>query len=91
MYRINKGLIPATAAERNAMPAEDQIAFIQFAQEMESLGLLVMDGVIDLTLVNEPWALSSSPPGSVTSLSSPRCARPPTIPIWANISRASPN
>ena len=44
MYRINKGLIPATDAERKAMPAEDQIAFIQFAQEMESLGILVVDG-----------------------------------------------
>jgi hypothetical protein len=51
MYRVNKGLIPATDAERKAMPAEDQILFIQFAQEMESLGLLVVDGVIDLTLV----------------------------------------
>lgn len=53
MYRINKGLIPASNAERLAMSAEDQIGFIQFAQEMESLGLLVVDGTIDLTLVEK--------------------------------------
>jgi len=53
MYRINKGQVPTTDAERKAMPAEDQIGFIQFAQEMESLGLLVVDGVIDLTLVEK--------------------------------------
>jgi len=53
MYRINNGQIPATNAERKALSAEDQIRFIQFAQEMESLGLLVVDGVIDLTLVEK--------------------------------------
>jgi hypothetical protein len=53
MYRINNGQVPATNVERKAMPAEDQIGFIQFAQEMESLGLLVVDGTIDLTLVEK--------------------------------------
>jgi hypothetical protein len=51
IYRINSGLIPATNEARNAMSAGDQIGFIQFAQQMESLGMLVTDGVIDLTLV----------------------------------------
>jgi hypothetical protein len=51
MYRVNIGLIPATNQARKAMSAEDQTGFIQFAQEMESLGMLVMDEVIDLTLV----------------------------------------
>jgi len=53
IYRINKGQVPATDEARKAMSAEDQILFIQFAQEMESLGMLVVDGVIDLTLVEK--------------------------------------
>jgi hypothetical protein len=53
MYRINAGQIPTTNDARKAMSAEDQVGFIQFAQEMESLGLLVVDGVIDLTLVEK--------------------------------------
>ena len=53
MYRINSGQIPATDEARKAMSAEDQSLFIQFAQEMESLGMLVVDGVIDLTLVEK--------------------------------------
>jgi hypothetical protein len=51
MFRINDGQVPTTNEARKAMSAEDQIGFIQFAQEMESLGMLVVDGVIDLTLV----------------------------------------
>jgi hypothetical protein len=53
MYRINNGQVPTTNEARKAMSAEDQIGFIQFAQEMESLGMLVVDGVIDLTLVEK--------------------------------------
>jgi hypothetical protein len=53
MYRINNGLVPTTDEARKAMSAEDQIGFIQFAQEMESLGMLVVDGVIDLALVEK--------------------------------------
>ena len=53
MYRISNGQVPNTNEARKAMSAEDQIGFIQFAQEMESLGMLVVDGVIDLTLVEK--------------------------------------
>ena len=53
MYNINQGRMPATSAELHALPAEEQIPFIQFAQEMESLGILVADGLINLELVDK--------------------------------------
>jgi len=53
MYRINTGKLPATGAELHALPAEEQIPFIQFAQGMESLGILVADGLINLDLVDK--------------------------------------
>ena len=53
MYRINTGKLPATGAELHALPAEDQVPFIQFAQGMESLGILVADGLVNLDLVDK--------------------------------------
>jgi hypothetical protein len=53
MYRINSGTLPATGDELRALPAEEQIPFIQFAQGMESLGILVSDGLINLDLVEK--------------------------------------
>ena len=60
--RITKA--PATMAELYALPDEDQITFIQFAQEFEMLGFLVAEGRVDLELVertlgdfvNRSWA-----------------------------------
>ena len=49
---INKGL-PATQAELQALPEHEQILFIQFAQQMEGLGILVADGLINLDLVDK--------------------------------------
>jgi hypothetical protein len=42
---------PATMAELYALPDDEQVTFIHFAQEVEMLGLLVADGRIDLDLV----------------------------------------
>src|SRR5471032_2520365 len=48
MHRINTGTLPATHEAYRALPAEEQIPSIQFAQEMESLGILVSDGLLNL-------------------------------------------
>lgn len=53
IFTINAGRIAKTNAERQAQPDEDKIRFIQFAQQMESLGMLVVDGVLDLSLVEK--------------------------------------
>ena len=53
IYNITNGRTPATGAELNALPPSEQIPVIQFAQQMESLGMLVSDGVIDLDLVEK--------------------------------------
>ena len=53
MYNINNGKMPATGAELRALSAEEQIPFIQFAQAMESLGILVADGLINVDLVDK--------------------------------------
>jgi hypothetical protein len=50
---VNAGRIPKTNAIRLAEPEEDKIRFIQFAQQMESLGMLVVDGVLDLSIVEK--------------------------------------
>jgi hypothetical protein len=36
-----------------ALPAEDQIKFIQFSQEMEALGILVAERLINMDLVDK--------------------------------------
>ena len=45
--------LPATREELIALPEHEHIAFIQFAQEMESLGLLVAEELIDVDLVDK--------------------------------------
>jgi hypothetical protein len=53
LHRISNGLVPKTNAEFRALPADEQIVFIQFAQQMESVGILVADGLINLELVEK--------------------------------------
>src|SRR5262249_51346428 len=50
---VNGGKIPKTNAERQAQSDKEKTLFIQFAQQMESLGMLVVDGVLDLGLVEK--------------------------------------
>lgn len=53
IYRVTLRDMPKTREELYASPANDQILFIQFAQEMESLGLLVAEGFINIDLVDK--------------------------------------
>jgi hypothetical protein len=53
IHRISSGLVPRTNAELKALPADDQIVFIQFAQQMESVGLSVAERLISLDLVEK--------------------------------------
>ena len=50
---INSNDMPATRAEMNALPPKDQVSFIQFSQQMESLGILVAEKFININLVDK--------------------------------------
>jgi hypothetical protein len=45
--------LPSSGKELSARPVNEQIIFIQLAQQMESLGLLVAEKLIDLDLVDK--------------------------------------
>ena len=45
--------LPANTKEMELLPANDRIMFIQFAQQMESLGILVAEKLINLDLVDK--------------------------------------
>jgi hypothetical protein len=45
--------LPSTQKDFNARPENEQIIFIQLAQQMESLGLLVAEKVINIDLVDK--------------------------------------
>jgi hypothetical protein len=53
MHYIISRDMPKSRKELEARPAEEWIIFIQFAQEMESLGMLVAEGFIDIDLVDK--------------------------------------
>ena len=44
---------PKTQEEMNSMPVNQQTMLIQFSQQMESLGILVAENLIDLDLVDK--------------------------------------
>ena len=45
--------LPSSREEMRALPDGEQVIFIQFAQEMESLGLLVAERLINIDLVDK--------------------------------------
>jgi hypothetical protein len=45
--------MPSSREAMQALPADDQTSLIQFAQEMESLGILVAERLIDIDLVEK--------------------------------------
>src|SRR5437764_15467937 len=45
---INNNEMPQTREEMNALPVKDQVSLIQFAQQMESLGILVAEKFINI-------------------------------------------
>ena len=53
IYYINSHNMPSTREELFALPAKEQITFIQFGQEMESIGILVAEKFIDIDLVDK--------------------------------------
>jgi hypothetical protein len=53
MFKINAAKIPKTFEEWRKLPDNDQILFLQFAQDMESLGILVAERYINMELVDK--------------------------------------
>ncbi|MFL5788749.1 MAG: hypothetical protein ACJ748_11895 [Flavisolibacter sp.] len=51
-YVTNKTM-PANTKEFRALSADEQVMFIQFGQEMESLGILVAERLINIDLVDK--------------------------------------
>src|SRR5438132_3506951 len=49
--RISSHDIPSTVSEIRSLPADEQVSIIHYAQQMEMLGLMVYDGMIELALV----------------------------------------
>jgi hypothetical protein len=45
--------MPTTREEMNTLPVDQRVIFIQFGQQMESLGLLVAEKFIDIDLVDK--------------------------------------
>src|SRR4030095_1403009 len=50
LYFISNHDMPANRKEMNELPANEQIMLIQFGQEMESLGILVAERLINIDL-----------------------------------------
>ena len=53
MFKINGYKIGSTLEEWRRLPEEDQIMFLEFTQQMESLGILVAEKFIDIQLVDK--------------------------------------
>lgn len=53
MHYITSRELPRTRASRDALPVNEQILLTQFAQEMESLGILVAERLINIDLVDK--------------------------------------
>src|SRR5579862_1403831 len=52
IHYISTHNIPTSQKEQLALPHNEQVIFIQLAQQMESLGLLVAGNLIDISLVD---------------------------------------
>jgi hypothetical protein len=53
IHFINTHDLPANRKEMEARPSSEQVIFIQFAQQMEALGLLVAEKFINIDLVDK--------------------------------------
>jgi hypothetical protein len=53
MQYINARELPSSAEELRALPVNEQVIFMQLAQQMETLGILVADRYINLDLVDK--------------------------------------
>ena len=50
---INSHNMPTNSKEMNALPLKEQVFIIQFGQQMESLGMLVAERLINIDLVDK--------------------------------------
>ena len=50
---INSHKVPANQQELRALPVPDQVIFMEFAQQMETLGIQVAEKLIDMDLVDK--------------------------------------
>jgi len=53
IFYITTVKMPACQKDMEALPANERVTFIQFAQEMESLGILVAERYINIDLVDK--------------------------------------
>ena len=53
IHYVTRHKVPATLEELAALPANEQVLLIQFGQQMESLGMLVYERLIDIDLVDK--------------------------------------
>jgi len=53
MQYINAHELPASSEELRALPVNEQVIFMQLAQQMETLGILVADKYINIDLVDK--------------------------------------
>jgi hypothetical protein len=53
IYNVIARPVPQTQEELRALPKDDYVLFVQLAQQMESLGLLVAEKLIDIDLVDK--------------------------------------
>src|SRR5205085_2587751 len=50
---VTSNNMPVNRKEMEALPPKERVMFVQFAQQMESLGLLVAEGIINTDLVDK--------------------------------------
>jgi hypothetical protein len=50
---FRKSKFPQNQGDFDAMPEHEQVMYMQFSQQMESLGILVAENIIDLDLVDK--------------------------------------
>jgi len=53
MQYINFSKMPGSYQELRALPADQQVLFMEFAQQMESLGILLAERLINIDLVDK--------------------------------------
>jgi len=53
IFYVNGRDMPSTREEVRALSDKDQVAFIQLAQEMESLGILVAEEIVNIDLIDK--------------------------------------
>lgn len=53
LHYVTSHKLPGSRAELDKSPHAEQLSFIQLAQQMEALGMLVAEGFVDLDLVDK--------------------------------------